>query len=242
MDQEVGTYKVCCIIPARLGSSRFPGKPLAKINNKELILRVCDIASKCKLIDKVVVATEDTEIFNLVSEYGCESIITSKHNTCTHRVSEVSKILDYDFYVNLQGDEPCIDPEWIDSMIQFAIDNHCQMVQGTYPISKQDIEDEDCVKAIVNNGSIIYLTRVPEVKTDNLIGISGLYVYDKKTIQEFNKYDLRMVDYWKGLDTLGFIGKVDVIPFMLPHRTYAIDRPSDIQIVEDFLNSNEIHC
>lgn len=240
MDQEVGTYNVCCIIPARMSSSRFPGKPLVKIKDRELILRVCDIASKSKLINKIIVATEDKEIYDIVTLNGYESIITSEHPTCTHRVSDVSKTLDFDFFVNLQGDEPCMNSEWIDSMIRFSINNNYQMVQGSYPITEQDITDEDCVKAVINNGKVIYLTRTPEAKTDNVVGISGLYVYDKDTIRNFDTFDLRMVNYWKGLDTLGFIGKVDVIPYMLPHRTYAIDRLSDVEIVEEFLG--EIHC
>ena len=59
MDQDVGTCKICCIIPSRINSSRFPGKPLVKINGRELILKICDIASQCKLISNIIVATED---------------------------------------------------------------------------------------------------------------------------------------------------------------------------------------
>ena len=73
MDQEVGTYNVCCIIPARMSSSRFPGKPLAKIKGRELILRVCDIAAKSKLINKIIVATEDKEIYDIVISHGYEN-------------------------------------------------------------------------------------------------------------------------------------------------------------------------
>lgn len=241
MDPKIGTYNICCIIPARINSSRFPGKPLVKIRDRELILRVCDIAAKSKLITDIIVATEDKEIYDLVVNNGYKSVITSEHVTCTHRVSEVAKKLNFDYYVNLQGDEPCMNSTWIDAMIQYAIENQYQMVQGTYPITDKDIVDEDCVKAIINNGKVIYLTRTPEVKTDNLFGISGLYVYDEKTIRDFDTYDVRMVNYLKGLDTLGFIGKVDVIPFMLPQRTQAIDRPTDVKIVENFLEKYEIH-
>ena len=66
MDQKVGTCKICCIIPSRINSSRFPGKPLVKINGRELILKVCDIASQCKSISKIIVATEDEIIKKVV--------------------------------------------------------------------------------------------------------------------------------------------------------------------------------
>jgi 3-deoxy-manno-octulosonate cytidylyltransferase (CMP-KDO synthetase) len=235
MDRKIGTYKVCCVIPSRINSSRFPGKPLVKIKNRELILRVCDIASKCKLIDKIIVATEDKIIQNVVKENRYESIITTKQITCTHRVSEVAKSLDCDYIINIQGDEPCLDPSLIDDMIQFSVNENYDVVQATYPLTQDDIVDEDCVKAIINNGKIIYLTRNPEVITNNLVGISGVYVYKKKVIQNFTEYDLNLVEAWEGLDTLGFIGAVDVIPFAFPSRTFAIDRPSDILKVEKVL-------
>lgn len=235
MDQNIGTYKVCCIIPSRINSSRFPGKPLVKLNGRELILRVCDTASQCKLIDKVIVATEDEIIRDVVNANGYEAVITSKQITCTHRVSDVAKQLDYDYFINIQGDEPCLNPTIIDEMIRFAVESNHDVVQATYPISQDDIEDEDCVKAVVNNGKIIYLTRNPEIITKNLTGIAGVYVYKKSSIVNFTNYDLTLVEAWEGLDTFGFIGKDDVIPYEFPSRTFAIDRPSDVKIVERYL-------
>jgi 3-deoxy-manno-octulosonate cytidylyltransferase (CMP-KDO synthetase) len=235
MGLEIGTYKVFCVIPSRINSSRFPGKPMVKIKNRELILRVCDIASKCKLIDNIIVATEDEIIQNVVKEDGYDSIITSKQITCTHRVSEVAKNLDCDYVINIQGDEPCLDSSLIDDMIRFTINENHDVVHATYPLTQDDIVDEDCVKAIVNNGKIIYLTRNPEVITKNLVGISGVYVYKKEIIENFTEYDLNLVEAWEGLDTLGFIGKVNVIPFQFPSRTFAIDRPSDVKVVENYL-------
>ncbi len=235
MDQKVGTCEVCCVIPSRMNSSRFPGKPMVKINGKELILRMCDIASKCKTINRIIVATEDNIIHNIVKDYGYDAIITSKQITCTHRVSEVAKKLDCDYIINIQGDEPCLNEVLIDSMVEFAITNQHNMVQAVYPLTQDDIIDEDCVKAVVNNGKIIYLARNPEMITKNLVGISGVYVYKKETIENFIDYDLRLVEAWEGLDTFGFIGKDDVIPFMFPNRTFAVDRPSDIKVVENYL-------
>ena len=75
---------VTCVIPARMSSSRFPGKPLAKINGRELVLRVADIAKKAKYFDRIIVATEDDQIRNLAIFYGYESWITKSHYTCTH--------------------------------------------------------------------------------------------------------------------------------------------------------------
>ena len=235
MDQEVGTCKICCIIPSRINSSRFPGKPLVKINGRELILKICDIASQCKLISNIIVATEDEIIKKVVKENGYDAIMTSKQITCTHRVSEVAKTLDYDYFINIQGDEPCLDPKLIDKMIAFSILHNHSVVQATYPITQEDLEDEDCVKCAINNGKIIYLTRNPEMITKNLTGISGVYFYKKSSIVNFTNYDLTLVEAWEGLDTFGFIGKDDVIPYEFPNRTFAVDRPSDIKKVERIL-------
>ena len=96
------------IIPTRLNSSRFPKKPLAKIQHKEMILHVCDRASK---VYPVIVATPDTEIKELVEKHGYEAVLTSKDClTGTDRVAEVAKYINADIYVNVQGDEPLIPP------------------------------------------------------------------------------------------------------------------------------------
>lgn len=223
---------ITCVIPARMSSSRFPGKPLKKIQGRELILRVCDIAKESQLIDNIVVATEDWEIHNCVLEAGYNSMMTPKYNSCTHRVAKAAQHLEADYFVNLQGDEPCILPEMVDNMIDFAVKGKHKMVQAVYDMEFDDIDNIDVVKAVVNNGHVINLTRVPEVMCDNLKGMSGVYVYDRHTITNFFNYDLGLVEAWKGLDTFAFIGKVPVVPFTLPYRTHGVDRPSDVPVVE----------
>ena len=223
---------ITCIIPARMSSSRFPGKPLRKILGRELVLRVCDIAKESKLIDNIVVATEDWEIHNCVLEAGYNSMMTPKYNSCTHRVAKAAQHVKADYYVNLQGDEPCVTAEMLDNIIKFAVEGKHKMVQAVFDMEFDDIENVDVVKAVVNNGNVINLTRVPEVMCDNLKGMSGIYVYDRPTITNFFDYDLGLVEAWKGLDTFGFIGKVPVVPFTLPYRTHGVDRPTDIPVVE----------
>jgi 3-deoxy-manno-octulosonate cytidylyltransferase (CMP-KDO synthetase) len=232
---------ITCIIPARLGSSRFPGKPLYKIKGKEMILHVIDRAKESIKIDEIVVATEDQDIYDVVTNYGHKCIITEKCPTCTHRVYLCSHMLDRrpDYVVNLQGDEPCMNVTAMDAMIQYAVDHKHQMVQAIYNIDENDLADEDCVKAVVNNNCIIWLSRNPEKEwmiNRHIFGISGLYVYDYDTISKFGQYDLRMVEDCASLDTLGFIGKVPVRPFNIQTRTHAVDRLSDIEVVKD-----EIH-
>ena len=227
---------IACVIPARMSSSRFPGKPLAKINGRELILRVADIANESKYVDRIIVATEDSIIKETVESEGYEAMITSSHYTCTHRVAEVASHLREDFIFNLQGDEPLTDPKEIEDIIVFGIENDCDMVQPYRDTTPEQIADPDCVQMIVNNGKILHMQREPDTVTDNLITQLGLYFYKREVVADFPNCDMTWVKYWKGLDTIGFCGKYDVIPFKVDGVfAQAIDRPHHIQIVEQAL-------
>ena len=227
---------IACIIPARMSSSRFPGKPLAKIKGREMFLRVADIAKQSHYIDRVIVATEDIIIQRMAEINAYEGMITSKHYTCTHRVAEVSENIDCDYIFNLQGDEPLTKPEWIDSMIQFGVDNDCDMVQSMRQLEQSDLQDEDVVKMIVNNGVVTHMQRQCDVICDNVVTQLGLYMYRRNVIVDFPNLDMTFVKYWKGLDTIGFCGKYNVIPFDLKcGKIRAVDRPHHIQEVEEQL-------
>ena len=225
-----------CVIPARMSSSRFPGKPLAKIKGREMVLRVADIARESKYIDRVIIATEDILIQRLAQINGYEGHITGKHYTCTHRVAEVAENLTCDYVFNLQGDEPLTKPEWIDDMIEFGVNNDCDMVQSSRRLEDGEMEDEDVVKMIVNNGKILHMVRKPDIICDNVTTQLGLYMYRRNVIVDFPNCDMTFVKYWKGLDTIGFCGKYDVIPYDLNcGKIRAVDRPHHIQEVEEQL-------
>ena len=228
--------KIICVIPARLGSSRFPNKPLAKIKGREMVLRVADIASKSKYLDGIIIATEDKEIYQLANDNDYLSIVTGKHYTCTHRVAEVAGSVLADFIFNLQGDEPLTNPNWIDDMIQYGVDNDIDVLQSSRLLEDGEVEDEDVVKMIVNNGKVVHMQRECDVICDNIITQLGLYLYKTEVIKDFPNLDMTFVKYWRGLDTIGFIGKHDVIPFDLHcGKVRAVDRPSHIHEVEQQL-------
>ncbi len=186
--------------------------------------------------DRVIVATEDQIIKETVERDHYEGWITSNHYTCTHRVAEVAKHLTEDYVFNLQGDEPLTDPKDMAKVIQFGIDNDCDMVQPYRALTDEELKDEDCVQMIVNNGKVLHMQRKPDAVTDNLITQIGMYFYKRNVIEDFPNCDMTWVKYWKGLDTIGFCGKYDVIPLELECKAQAIDRPHHIQIAEAYLN------
>ena len=229
---------ITCVIPSRMSSSRFPNKPLAKILGRELVLRVADCAKKCKYFDRIIVATEDQVIKELVESEGYEAWITGKHYTCNHRVSEVASDLECDYVFNLQGDEPLSDPNHLDYIIEYGIDNELDMVQPIRKNLEGDNENPDVVQVIVNNGKVLYLMRIPEVITENVYPQLGYYFYKREVIDDYKNLDMSFVTYWKGLDTIAFCGKYDVVPLLLPNcgRQQGVDRPEHIKIIEKELS------
>ena len=226
-----------CVIPARMSSSRFPGKPLAKIKGREMFVRVADIARQSKYIDRVIVATEDLIIQRLAQINGYEGHITDKHYTCTHRVAEVAGKLDCDYVFNLQGDEPLTKPQWIDDMIEFGVDNDYDVVQSSRKLEDTfEVDDEDVVKMVINNNRVTHMQRKCDVVCDNIITQLGLYFYKTDVIRDFPNLDMTFVKYWEGLDTIGFCGKYNVVPYDLKcGKIRAVDRPHHIQEVECYL-------
>ena len=225
--------RITCIIPARMSSGRFPGKPLAKINGRELVLRVADIATKSLYIDEIIIATEDEIIAKLAEDNGYTAMITGTHYTCTHRVAEISQNLHTDYVFNLQGDEPLTQRKWIDDMIEYGIDNEIDVLQSSRELEEGEVEDEDVVKMVVNNNRVTHMQRKCDVICDNICTQLGLYLYSIDAIRKFPDLDMTFVKYWKGLDTIGFCGKYDVVPFDLKcGKIRAVDRTWHIQEVE----------
>ena len=228
---------IACVIPARMSSSRFPGKPLVKIHGREMVLRVADIAKKCKYFDRIIIATEDSEIREVGEIAGYEAWMTGKHYTCTHRVAEVANnLMNIDYVFNLQGDEPLAIPESIDATVEYGIDNDYDMVQPARKLLEGEMEDPDVVKMVINNGLVLHMQREPDVICDNLIAQVGLYFYRMNVIRDYPNCDMTYVKYWNGLDTIAFCGRHQVIPFDLEcSKLTAVDRPHHIQAVEQYL-------
>lgn len=168
--------KIIAIIPARYASTRFPGKPLAIINGKSIIQYVFEAASKASLINRVIVATDDERIFRKVEEFGGEAWMTSSnHISGTDRISEVAKKIDADIIVNVQGDEPLIEPEVIDMAVEpflqsplppftkggeggfFQMGTICTEIK-----SEDELKDPNVVKVVSDrNGYALYFSRSP---------------------------------------------------------------------------------
>jgi 3-deoxy-manno-octulosonate cytidylyltransferase (CMP-KDO synthetase) len=153
------------IIPARYGSTRFPGKPLADLWGKPMIQHVWERAGRSRLADRVIVATDDERIASVARGFGAEVAMTrADHPSGTDRVAEVARALDSDIIANVQGDEPLIDPAVIDAAIApLAEDSSIPMGTVCCPIEETaELANPNVVKVVLDRrGFALYFSRLP---------------------------------------------------------------------------------
>lgn len=192
--------KVTVIIPARYGSSRLEGKPLADIAGKPMIQHVYERASEATGVDEVLVATDDERILSAVKAFGGKAVMTSAdHQTGTDRLAEVAGSLDSDIIVNVQGDEPMISPKMIEEAVAPLIEDP-SIKMGTLKSvldNKEDLHDDAVAKLVVDRDDFaLYFSRspIPFLREDGDVASDtvyykhiGLYVYDRQFLLNYAK-------------------------------------------------------
>ncbi len=239
--------KTVGIIPARVQSSRFPGKPLATILGKTLIQRTYEQTKQCSQLSKVYIATDDMRIFEHATSFGAEVVMTS--TAClngTERLIEVVRmhpeVQDADIIVNIQGDEPCIDPEAIGKAVQ-ALQSHPTDPVATLITKVSDPElffAPSIVKCCIDRtGYALYFSRSPipfQTVAAPFFKHIGLYVYRKDFLLHYGSLPNTPLQLSENLEMLkilenGFrIRTVEVLC-----DSIGVDLPEDIQRVENIL-------
>ncbi len=160
--------RIVGLIPARYGSTRFPGKPLALLHNKPMIQHVYERAKQSKILEGVVVATDDERIKACVEGFGGQAVMTSSDHSCgTERLAEAASLLrlsDNDIVVNIQGDQPLIEPAVIEELVRpLLLKTDIPMATVAVPIVKEEeLYDPNRVKVVLNReGLAIYFSRAP---------------------------------------------------------------------------------
>ncbi|MGC3791366.1 3-deoxy-manno-octulosonate cytidylyltransferase [Priestia aryabhattai] len=236
--------KVIAVLPARYGSSRFPGKPLALINNKPMIQHVYQRVKKVSNLDKVVVATDSKKIYDTVLSFGGEVVMTKDtHESGSDRMAEVSKLIDGDIFLNVQGDEPLIDERLIAEIVEQSKQYNNYVITAKKAIeSEEDIENPNVVKVITNqNKEAIYFSRspIPYNRSDKNITYYkhlGIYCYPKHILQEFvnlpkSQYEeVEMLEQLRLLEN-GYEMKV----LETTYDSIGVDTPEDIKKIENLL-------
>jgi len=233
------------IIPARYASTRFPGKPLVVIAGKSMIQRVYEQAKKCSHLTEVVVATDDIRIYDHVLAFGGAAIMTSAdHQSGTDRCAEVAlQHPQYNVIINIQGDEPYIDPEQI-TKLAFCFNDAATQIATLVKkvVNEQELFNVNSPKVVINKLSeAVYFSRspLPHIRGQEQQNWSsyftyfkhiGIYGYRADVLQEITKLPVSSLEKAESLEQLRWIEngyRIKVAETEL--ETYAIDTPEDLE-------------
>jgi len=240
--------RVIVVIPARYGSTRLAGKPLISLAGKPMIQRVYERARMAKRADRVIVATDDERIMNAVRGFGGEVRMTrSEHRTGTERVAEVAAREEGDVFVNVQGDEPLLDPNAIDIAVDALLEGpQASISTVATPIKTPgDIMDPNVVMAVLDfDGNAIYFSRAPIPWVRDTAGKIvvrhlkhlGLYVFQREALLEYPTLPQGELERIEQLEQLRWMEngwKIRVAE--VEHDAVSVDVPEDVARVEKLL-------
>ena len=246
---------VAAIIPARYKSTRFPGKPLAKINGIPMLVRVYNRAKE--LIDDVYVATDSLKVKDLCEEYGMPCVLTKEdHKTGTDRCSEAVTLIEkeYDYYINIQGDEPVFPKEAISKIYDVIDETHIENGYGAINImceiyDERDISSVDVPKVVCvesyDYNELLYMSRSPiPFKRDNTskpyYKQIGIYCFDRETLSDFNHTAQGPLEKAESIEILRCVESgVPVLMLECKDASFSVDRPEDIVKIEHLINMSE---
>lgn len=188
--------RVVILIPARFKSTRFPGKPLAIINGRPMILRVADICAEVLPIEDIYIATDSEIIAEKVSDAGYNYLMTSENAlTGTDRIYEAIKYIDAEIFINVQGDEPLVSPEDIRKIIEAKKLNSSSVVKGYSVITSEDPRSLNIPKVVMNDSNrMVYMSRalIPGSKTGDEVRIYNkavcIYGFNREELNSFGAY------------------------------------------------------
>ncbi|OPZ97820.1 MAG: 3-deoxy-manno-octulosonate cytidylyltransferase [Bacteroidetes bacterium ADurb.Bin408] len=247
--------KILGIIPARYASTRFPGKPLALIAGKTMIQRVYKQVLKAKCLSNIIVATDDERIFDHVVSFGGQAVMTSKHHsTGTERCLEASKKLsphnEFDVIINIQGDEPLINPIQIDKLAACFKINETQIATlGKALTEDEDKNNPNIVKLVTDKaGKALYFSRYPipyirEKEPDGMVFYKhlGLYAFNKGVLDDICNLKPTLLEKAESLEQLRWLENGYCIRVVFSDsESLAVDTPEDILKVENFIKASKL--
>lgn len=239
------------IIPARLASTRLPNKPLAIINNKTMIERVCQRAHMSKISD-IYVACDSMDICKIVEDKGYNAVLTDPNlPSGTDRIYQAYQKINkkYNYIINLQGDLPNIDPKIIDIASDCSINNDCDITTLAYKITdKKEIIDNNIVKIAIafNNeseGRALYFSRSPipySSKLDCYYHHIGIYVYRAQSLEKFIKLKPSPLENIESLEQLRALeNNMSIYVKIINSRPVSVDTKQDLELVTKIIKNEE---
>lgn len=240
------------VIPARWGSTRFPGKPLALIAGKPLLRWVIEGAQSSTRLREIFVATDDERIAEVAQDCNVRAIMTEPDlPTGTDRVWQACRNLDADVILNIQGDEPLITGALLDQLVEpFVTDVNLEMATLGRALDEEALLSKNTAKIVLNHrGEAIYFSRFPipysRVAQDS--GISGavkhigIYAYRRIFLERYCSQEPTILEKMEGLEQLRALymgARIKVVP--VDHDSWGVDTPDDVQKIENMIHKQRV--
>ena len=234
------------IIPARYHSTRFPGKPLVNILDKPMFWHVYTRASQCQKLSTVLLATDDDRIFQAAEELGVRVVMTrSDHNSGTDRVLEAATalgVMDEDVVVNIQGDEPALEPAMLTELLEPFGRPDIQVTTLARKMDTQEANNPDRVKVVFSgDGRALYFSRatIPyprEARNVPFYCHIGLYAFRMKVLRRFSGLQPTPLEECEKLEQLRLLESgIPIHVAVTSHKSIGVDRPEDVAVVEKII-------
>jgi 3-deoxy-manno-octulosonate cytidylyltransferase (CMP-KDO synthetase) len=249
-------HRVAAIIPARFDATRFPGKPLALLQGRPVIQHVYENTRRARSVDYVIVATDDSRIFDAVEGFGGKAVMTSaEHESGTDRIAEAAEEIECELVINVQGDEPFIDPRMIDDVVNLLYnDDSADMATLAKKITcTEDLLSPHVVKVVTDDrGFALYFSRAPipyhrnawkgldRITYETGMEVSkhiGIYGFRREALRKFTSLprsaleDIEKLEQLRALNA-GMTVKVKETEF----ETFGIDTEEDLRKAEEWQN------
>jgi 3-deoxy-manno-octulosonate cytidylyltransferase (CMP-KDO synthetase) len=242
--------KIIGIIPARFASTRFPGKPLALIAGKPLVQHVVERCQQSDLLSEVIVATDDTRIWEVAQNFCRAEMTSPDHPSGTDRLAEVAQRCQCDAVVNIQGDEPMIDPTVIDAVANALAGNEMSTA-ATRIHAEEEFENPNVVKVVVNSaGRALYFSRrtIPylrdaasrstagQLAAFPFLKHIGIYGYRREALLRLVKYPVSPLEQAEKLEQLRALENgISISVVQVDYDSVGVDVPADVLRVEKLL-------
>ncbi|HEX8686947.1 MAG TPA: 3-deoxy-manno-octulosonate cytidylyltransferase [Pyrinomonadaceae bacterium] len=251
-EETIDARRVVAVIPARMGSSRFPGKPLATLLGRPLVEHVYARASLCAALDAVYVATCDAEIRAAVEGFGGRVLMTSAaHERAGDRVAEAAEALEADVVVMIQGDEPMVTPRMIERAVAPLLDDESvACVNLARRVTREEeYLDRNTIKVVADaRGDALYFSRAP-VPADAFAGGAGAPVFKQVCVIPFRREALREfarlrptpLERAESVDMLRLVEHGRRVRLVeIDEETHAVDTPEDLRLVESLMTGDPL--
>lgn len=244
---------VTAVIPARLASTRLPNKLLLDLGGKPILQHVWQRVGQMKQADEIYIATDSQEIFEEATSWGATVLMTSPDcPSGTYRIASILDQMAGDFFLNVQGDEPFLEPTMLDGLVNLWKENKCDLVTAIAPITDSDaLFDPNQVKAVINHQSrVLYFSRSPIpfirdlekekwVKEHTFWGHIGVYGYQRDTLLQYPSLAVSALETQEKLEQLRFLDhNFSFFALKTDYHPIGIDTAADLEAARKRITSS----